>query len=101
MVKATDHEGELWLLIDCPSLSLNNSRELKEELLEYLRNPQKVFVMDFSKVQLVDSSALGVIVSFQKELNDLKKALAVANLGQNVRELMENIRMDKFLSIRT
>lgn len=60
-------------------LDLGNAPQLKWSLVELLRSGQTRFVVDLSQVQFVDSTALGVLIGFERSLPEGGRLAIVAS----------------------
>jgi len=81
-----------------PSLDASNSKKFKNEMATIVQSSTKL-VFDMSKVQFVDSSGLGAILSCLRQLNAKGGDMKVFGLSKAVRALFELVRMHKVVEI--
>ncbi len=76
------------------------SKEFKEAFLNLIEtSPSKNFILDFGKVEFVDSSFLGAIVSGLKKITALKGDIKILGLQPPVRAMFELTRLYKVFEI--
>ncbi|RME92214.1 MAG: anti-sigma factor antagonist [Candidatus Hydrogenedentota bacterium] len=93
-------DDPITLQVNTHAISLNNARELKEELMQYLPHSNTQLVLDFEKVFLLDSSALGALISVQKELAQSGSELIIRNASKSIKEMLHNVRLNEFVTIQ-
>lgn len=79
-------------------LDSNNTAELKRDLASLLET-NSVVVFDLNRLQFVDSSGLGAILTCLRELNAHGGKLALCAMSKQVRALFELVRMHRVLDI--
>ena len=79
-------------------LDASNALAFKEEVVTVVHSGETRLVLDMGKVEFVDSSGLGAMVSVFKALGG-KGAVVVCNVGSAVMNLFKLTRMDKVFSI--
>jgi anti-anti-sigma factor len=81
-------------------LDARESSEFKEKIFELLdqTTPPRV-IFDFKKLQFIDSSGLGCLLSILRKLNSRGTPLKLANLSEPVRSLFELVLMHKIFDI--
>ncbi|WP_428938804.1 STAS domain-containing protein [Fontivita pretiosa] len=58
-------------------------------------------VLDFEKVQYLSSQAIGIILTMNKKLSQLKNSqLVLCGVGPRLQELLKITRLDRLLTIR-
>jgi len=82
------------------TIDFSNSRELKEELLELFEEDYKRVVIDFSKVESIDSSGLGKLLLFHKRLKEKDGTLVIRNIESDyIKNMFEMIHLAKVIKI--
>lgn len=76
-------------------LVLTNA-QLKDEIKEHLRGQKKVIV-DLSGVDFVDSSGLGMLISWFKNVNEAHGKIVFALITPYVRKIIKISKLDKIL----
>jgi anti-sigma B factor antagonist len=74
-------------------LDLASAPELKRELSEAVRSGSRRLIIDLSGVTFIDSTALGVLVALQKNLDDDAR-LAIAGAEGDVLQIFELTGLD-------
>lgn len=76
-------------------IDLKNSPELREALLDLIntQKPKKV-ILNLSKVQYMDSSAIAVLVESLQKLRKSGGKMCLTNLQPRVKGLLEIARLD-------
>ena len=80
------------------SLDESNATEFKRDVASVLESDRKL-VLDLSKLQFVDSSGLGAILSCLRQLNSAGGDLKLCSIGRPVRALVELVRMHRIFEI--
>jgi anti-sigma B factor antagonist len=98
-LKTHDNNGVIIAEILIQEANLSQADALKAEMIVLIdRQPKKVLV-DFNRVQYVDSSFLGAMVSSLKYAVANKTDIAVINLPKDIYDLFALIRLDKVFKI--
>ena len=79
-------------------IDASNSKEFRQAMSSLLEAHSKV-IFDMSKVQFVDSSGCGALLSCLRELNSRKGELKLCGISKPVRGLFELVRMHKIFDI--
>jgi HptB-dependent secretion and biofilm anti anti-sigma factor len=78
----------------------NYSRELLDLYPSvYSQAKGRQVVLDFSKVQYLDSSALGMLVMLQKKATEQGIAIAIRGTRQEAAEILRMANMQKMINI--
>ena len=95
----THRYGEVTVVaIDADNLDAGTARVFKELIAPVLDKERKV-AFDLSRLQFVDSSGLGVILSCLRTLNSRGGDLRLCGLTRPVRALFELVRMHRVFEI--
>jgi len=95
------HEGGIVLvrLLDKHILDELVIREIGEELDQVLADaPSPHMVLDFSDVEHLSSSALGMLITLNTRLQDRDGGLCLAHVGEPIGEVFRITRLDRVLS---
>lgn len=79
-------------------LDASNTKDFKRDVMNAINSQVKV-VFDLSKVQFVDSSGCGAILSCLRHLNSVGGDLKLCNISKPVRLLFELVRMHRIFEI--
>lgn len=80
------------------SLDVNNIREFKRAMTPHATLAAKI-VLDLSRVQFVDSTGCGALLSFLRELRGVGGELKLCGMTKPVRSLFQLVRMNKVFDI--
>ncbi|MBS3758411.1 MAG: STAS domain-containing protein [Desulfobacterales bacterium] len=80
------------------ALDASNSEKLKKSMAETLNDYEKV-VLDLSRVEFVDSSGCGALLSCLRQLGDRGGELKLCGVQKNVQRLFELVRMNRIIDI--
>lgn len=70
----------------------------KEAITREIGDDQKALIVDFSKIDFIDSSGLGTLVSLLKMMNG-KGEMALCALNPGIRNMFTLTRMDRIFRI--
>ncbi|MGM0369673.1 MAG: STAS domain-containing protein [Bacillota bacterium] len=94
-----DNQTQATLVAD-KKIDITNSQSLKEELLELIEEGYTEIIIDFDKVQSVDSSGLGKLLLIHKRLKERNGKLKIINVNSEyVQKMFSMIHLDKVLDI--
>lgn len=82
------------------NIALDGVNEAKAYLKPHLENPEVTgLVMNFEKVNFIDSSGIGLIVSIFKTMQQKEGRFALTNLSKKNEEIFSITRLNKILNI--
>lgn len=70
----------------------------KEEVLAIIQRGEPRLVLDFARVDFIDSSCLGSLVSLLKAANG-KSTLVLCSLNSNIKNMFSLTRMDRVFTL--
>lgn len=82
------------------SLYVNESTILREKILEQINQGKKDLLLDFSGVNYIDSSGLGVLISMQKRSRESNGKVVLTGLNGEVKKIFELTRLTKVFEIK-
>ncbi|MGK0288658.1 MAG: stage II sporulation protein AA (anti-sigma F factor antagonist) [bacterium] len=97
-----DHrmEGDICFISIDGNIALDGTNEVKEYLKTFMEDDSiNALVLNFGKVNFIDSSGIGLVVSVFKALQQKKIKFALTELNQKNREIFCMTRLDKILNI--
>jgi len=80
------------------SLNSSNVKDFKSKILDFAKPEAKV-VLDLRNLNFIDSSGIGALLSCLKDLSSSNGSLHLCNVTEPVKNLLELVRVDKFLRI--
>lgn len=79
--------------------ALDIKRQLTKKLKESKNTPEKSLIVDFSQVNFIDSTGLGVLVSIHKRSIDNGVQLILKNLSPKVYDIFEITMLNEVFKI--
>lgn len=79
-------------------LDMSTTAEFKESVTQAIAGESSV-VLDMSRVQFVDSSGLGTLLSLLRDLSTRGGDLKLSRVQKRVRAMFELVRMHRILSV--
>jgi anti-sigma B factor antagonist len=87
--------------IQLKEANLANAEQFKSELMSLINKGNKYVIVNFEQVIYVDSSFLGALVSALKLAMNNGGDIAVVGLNNDIRSLLQLVRLDKVFRIYT
>ena len=94
-----EENGIFVITVEDSRATVDFSEDLKEELLNHIKNRSPNSVVDLRKVEFIDSSLLGALVVGLKSSTLRHGDLKVVGLQQPVRAMFELTRMHRIFDI--
>jgi anti-sigma B factor antagonist len=86
------------LTLNTPFLDASNAPALKQQVASLVERSSRL-VLDLSRVEFVDSSGCGAILTCLRNVNGVGGKVAVCGVTRPVRALFELVRMNRILDI--
>ena len=84
------------IINDADTLEFNNSTEFKDRFKKDL--PEKLYhwlVIDLKNIRYIDSSGLGALVTFLKQVKEQQSDVIIINANNQIEKLMKMTRLDQ------
>ena len=82
-------------------ITLDNSLIFKEEIKNYLVDKGIYFlIIDLNEVEFIDSSGLGMLISFFKEINEKKGQLVYIGIHAYVAKIIDLVQLGQVFIIK-
>lgn len=95
-----DYLGKKPVVILPQSVDLSNSNEFKQVLLSLYQEGHKTILVDFTKLESLDSSGLGKLLLFHKKLKDRGGELKIIKVqNENIRKMLSIIQIHRVINI--
>jgi anti-sigma B factor antagonist len=94
-----DTPQHILIEIEVSEANLGNSDLFKSQVIQLLDRHAKTIVIDFNKVEYIDSSFLGALVAILKHAMAMKLDVILVSLRKDVQDLLILIRLDKVFKI--
>jgi anti-sigma B factor antagonist len=88
-------EGEKMRVTLVGSMYVEEAAVLRKNLIGYIDEGIKNFLIDMERVDYIDSSGLGVLVGIQKRALEKGGGIAIRGLNGTVKEIFELTRLTK------
>lgn len=80
-------------------LDINTVKEFQDGVLNKYKDLDKDIVFDLSKLDYIDSTGLGAIITVFKEVQEKEKKLSVINAKKSIRKLFFITELDSLFEI--
>jgi anti-sigma B factor antagonist len=97
-VLSSEKEGVVLGQIDAKALDASNARAFKDAMKALLTQNAKL-VLDLSKVEFIDSSGLGALVSCLRQAHATGGEIKLSGLSKPARALFELVRMHRVFEV--
>ena len=77
-------EDAVILQVKVENIEVGNSIDFRETLSKEIEKGSRLIVLDMKKVDFIDSSGIGVIISLIHFINESKRKLVLANCGPKI-----------------
>ncbi len=95
-IKVSYNEGNnYWLVEPMGEVDIYTSSELKEKISEAIGDKKADIVIDGKKLDYLDSTGLGTLISIFKMIKDNENKIYIKNLKPNIRKLFDITELDK------
>ncbi|MBW4827746.1 MAG: STAS domain-containing protein [Clostridiaceae bacterium] len=95
-----DNERNIWIVKPAGEVDIYTSPKLKEKLLESLKEKETDLLIDGEKLDYIDSTGLGVLISILKKVKESENNIILINLKSNIRKLFDITGLDKVFIIK-
>lgn len=92
-------DNEVIILRLVGSLVAGSAEGLKTQIAKLIEKKYRFILLDFGKVDFIDSSGLGACIATQRDLTAQGGLLAGAGLNENVRKVFRMTRADQKIMI--
>ncbi|CAM2064042.1 STAS domain-containing protein [Sulfidibacter corallicola] len=91
--------GDRLVLKFTKDLVASEAKKLKTDLLAMIERGEHALTIDFSRVQAIDSSGLGVLIATQNTLATYQNRLQLTNVSAHIKNMLKIMRLDKHFEI--
>lgn len=95
-----DEEKNIWVVNPSGEVDIYTSPELKEKLLKSLKEKETDLLINGEKLDYIDSTGLGVLISILKKVKEKDNDVIIVNLKSNIRKLFDITGLDKVFIIK-
>lgn len=98
-VEETDGGMHLVRLVPSKMLDGLEISAIGDQLTDLIDNGARKMVIDFSSVQYMSSSALGVLITVRQRLNEVNGSVRLCNIRAEIHEVFKITNLDRLFSI--
>ncbi|MCK9181749.1 MAG: STAS domain-containing protein [Fibrobacteraceae bacterium] len=80
-------------------LDSTNAENMSNSVISLLNEGVNAVIADFSRLRYINSTGLGALLFVNKKVKELKGTFKIANVNENVLEIIEIIGADSLLEI--
>ncbi len=96
---ATTDVGDVLVIeMKIETLDANNAKTIRQEIDPVIHDRSKV-AMDMSEIQFIDSSGLGILLTFYRKIKAAEGNLILFGMSSQARSLFELVKMDRIFEI--
>ena len=99
MITSESRNNTLVLHINESRVDMVVARKFRDGLSGYLEKKPKRIVLDLKKAEYFDSSALGALVAFMKDVKSYGGQLVLCNLSRSLLSLLKLSKLDMLFEI--
>ncbi len=100
MFEVQESDSGIAVYIKQERLDLSVANKLLNDLQELLGRPGQGIVLNLRDVNYMDSSVLGILVTFQKKIKEADKKLVVTGLSPSIQKVFELTKLNLFFTIK-
>lgn len=93
-------DNSQWMIIPEGDIDIYTSNKFKEKVINSFEKNQGDISIDGSKLDYIDSTGLGALISILKRVKETNKQIIITNLKPNIRKLFDITELDKLFTIR-
>ena len=98
LTKTYLENGIAYIVLNIHKLDMSNTVEFKKKIVQVAQGETQV-ILDISQVEFIDSSGLGSILSFLRDLRTRGVELRLCGVQARVMAMFELVRMQKIVPI--
>jgi len=95
-----DESNNSWIVELVGEVDINTKTILKEELNELAQKKQADFIFKCDNLEYIDSTGLGVLISFYKNVKNMDQTIYLETLKPSILKIFTLTGLDKIFVIR-
>jgi anti-sigma B factor antagonist len=99
MLSSEYNSDFLILHLDEPRVDMVTARKFRDSLSSFVKDNPPNIILNLQKTDYFDSSALGALVAFMKDVNAYNGKLILCNLSRSIYTLLKLSRLDSIFLI--
>ncbi|EOC99440.1 STAS domain-containing protein [Caldisalinibacter kiritimatiensis] len=100
IIKNYDENKNCWIIKPIGEIDIYTSPEFKETLLDLIEKKNIDIVVDGEKLDYIDSTGLGVLISALKKAKENQKTVFLTNIKPNINKLFDITGLNKVFQIK-
>lgn len=89
-----------WIFKPEGDLDIYTSSQFKEEIIKRLDEKEADIVVDGKKLEYIDSTGLGALISILRTMKESEKKIYIDNVKPNIRKIFDITNLDKMFIFR-
>lgn len=81
-------------------IDIYTSPKFKEQVIKSFKNNELDIIINGEKLEYIDSTGLGVLISIYKVLKEKEKTIYIENIKPNIKKLFDITDLDKIFIIK-
>ena len=98
-IESRKTDGLIILIPSDKSLEAANSKDFKSQIVDQINEGTLLIVLNLSKVEFMDSSGLGSLISIVKLLSNAHGKIVLCNVGDQIKKLFNLTRLNQVFQI--
>ncbi|SJZ41018.1 STAS domain-containing protein [Selenihalanaerobacter shriftii] len=100
-MRVKESQDEVMIYIESKNIDITNSKQLKEKIFSFIDQGIKEIILDFSEVQMIDSSGIGKLLLSQKRLSEVNSKLSLVNIKSDyIEKIIKLIHLDEVIEVK-
>jgi anti-sigma B factor antagonist len=95
-----NEEKNIWVIVPEGEIDIYTSPKLKDTLTRMLKDKEADILIDGKKLDYVDSTGLGALISILKKVKEKDNKIYMENVKPNIRKLFDITNLDKVFVIK-
>ncbi|MTI49779.1 MAG: STAS domain-containing protein [Firmicutes bacterium] len=100
VIKNFNDENQCWIIKPTGELDIYTSPNFKEILNEIIEEKRADITIDGEKLEYIDSTGLGVLISALKKLKENEHNITIINIKANIKKLFNITGLNKVFIIK-
>ncbi|MCB2195691.1 MAG: STAS domain-containing protein [Bacteroidetes bacterium] len=94
------NDGIVVSIKESNKICITNANRIEEELLQLIKQGENTVLLDFSKIEFIDTAGFQALLSAQIESKLYHVNFSIINANDDVRELFTLVKLDSVFDIR-
>jgi len=98
-IRVLKNDDDIFILEPHGCMDLYSSTQIKEMAMKLIERKIEGIIIDLKFVDSIKSAGIGALINISSTLKKLNYAMAITNVGAEVRKIMEITRLTGYLPI--